>query len=169
MYTVYAIKRHDKVLYVGKTINFKRRMYEHRYRKKLDKTHQFLILEENLPQADAKIKEEFYISKYDTFENGWNRTAGEGTRNVKSKQGDGRFTKGNDAVKYRKIKKVFCVETGETYNTVKECASLRLHLPAPMRRMPLLRIFAVSAALIPAGPVPIIAMSYLSMILSILN
>ena len=122
MYTVYVIKRHDKVLYVGKTINFKRRMYEHRYRKKLDKTHQFLILEENLPQADAKIKEEFYISKYDTFENGWNRTAGEGTRNVKSKQGDGRFTKGNDAVKYRKIKKVFCVETGETYNTVKECA-----------------------------------------------
>ena len=122
MYTVYIIKQNEKVFYVGKTANFKRRMYEHRYRKKLDNSFQFIILEENLTQDDAKIREEYYIEKHDTFKNGWNRTAGEGTRKVKTKQGDGRFSKGNQAAKNRKPKKVLCVETGKVYNSVKECA-----------------------------------------------
>ena len=122
MYTIYIIKQNEKAFYVGKTVNFKRRMYEHRYRKKLDKSFQFIILEEKLTQEDAKIREEYYIEKYNTFKNGWNRTAGEGTRKVKTKQGDGRFSKGNQAAKNRKLKRVLCVETGKVYDSVKECA-----------------------------------------------
>jgi hypothetical protein len=122
MYTIYVIKQHEKVLYVGKTIDFKRRKHEHTYRKKLDKTYSFEVLEENLNKEDAKTKEEFYIEKYDTFLNGWNRTAGEGTRKVKTKQGDGRFKKGNRMFKKRKLRKVICIETGKTYDSIKECA-----------------------------------------------
>ena len=122
MYTIYIIKQNEKAFYVGKTVNFKRRMYEHRYRKKLDKSFQFIILEEKLTREDAKIREEYYIEKYNTFKNGWNRTAGEGTRKVKTKQGDGRFSKGNQAAKNRKLKRVLCVETGKVYDSVKECA-----------------------------------------------
>jgi|BioPla2DNA2_1021312.scaffolds.fasta_scaffold80880_3 hypothetical protein len=122
MYTVYAIKQHGKVLYVGKTVNLQRRKWEHTYRKKLDKTYSFEVLEDNLTKEEAKTKEEFYINKYDTFLNGWNRTAGEGTKKVKTKQGDGRFKKGNRMVEKRKIKKILCVETGEIYDSVKECA-----------------------------------------------
>ena len=122
MYTIYIIKQNEKAFYVGKTTNFKRRMYEHRYRRKLDESFQFIILEEKLTQEDAKIREEYYIEKYNTFENGWNRTAGEGTRKVKTKQGDGRFSKGNQAAKNRKLKRVLCVETGKVYDSVKECA-----------------------------------------------
>ena len=122
MYTVYVIKQNDKVYYVGKTINFKRRVYEHRYRRNLDKTYLFVALEDNLSKEDAKIKEEFYIEKYNTIEKGWNRTAGEGSRKVKNAQGDGRFSKGNEEFKKRKIKKVICVETGKIYDSVRECA-----------------------------------------------
>lgn len=122
MYTIYIIKQNEKAFYVGKTVNFKRRMYEHRYRKKLDKSFQFIILEEKLTREDAKIREEYYIEKYNTFRNGWNRTAGEGARKVKTKQGDGRFSKGNQAAKNRKLKRVLCVETGKVYDSVKECA-----------------------------------------------
>lgn len=122
MYTIYKIQQNEKVHYVGKTINFKRRTREHRYRRKLDNTYQFIILEENLSQEDAKKREEFYIDKYNTFLNGWNRTAGEGSRKVKTKQGDGRFTKGNKAAKGKNLRKVLCVDTGVVYDSVKECA-----------------------------------------------
>ena len=122
MYTVYVIKQDEKVLYIGKTVNFQRRKWEHTYRRKLDKTYSFEILEDNLSKEEAKTKEEFYIKKYDTFLNGWNRTAGEGTKNVKTKQGDGRFKKRNRMVENRKIKKIVCIETGKIYESVKECA-----------------------------------------------
>lgn len=122
MYTVYIIKQFENVLYVGKTVNFKRRKYEHTYRKKLNKTYSFEILESGLSKEKAKQKEEFYIKKYNTFLNGWNKTEGEGTKGVRNKKGDGRFTPGNEMFKKRKIKKVICVETGKIYNSVKECS-----------------------------------------------
>jgi hypothetical protein len=120
MYTVYIIKQGEKVFYVGKTVNFQRRKWEHTYRRKLDKTYTFLILEEGLTKEEAKKKEEFYIEKFGTFLNGWNRTAGEGTRKVKTKKGDGRFEKGNKVAKPRK--RVLCIDTGKIYDSVKECA-----------------------------------------------
>jgi len=120
MYTVYIIKQGEKVFYVGKTVNFQRRKWEHTYRRKLDKTYTFLILEEGLTIEEAKKKEEFYIEKFDTFLNGWNRTAGEGTRKVKTKKGDGRFEEGNKVAKPRK--RVLCIDTGKMYDSVKECA-----------------------------------------------
>lgn len=122
MHTVYLIKQHEKVLYIGKTVDFKRRKSQHTCRRKLDKTYSFEIIEDNLSKEEAKTKEEFYIKKYDTFLNGWNQTAGEGTKNVKTKEGDGRFRKGNRMVEKRKIKKVVCIETGKKYESVKECA-----------------------------------------------
>ena len=122
MYTIYKIQKDEKVYYIGKTIDFKRRVYQHRYRKKLDKSYEFIILEDDLSQEEAKKKEEYYIAKYDTFLSGWNRTAGEGTRKVKTKEGDGRFKKGNQAAKGKNLKKVLCVDTGVVYGSVKECA-----------------------------------------------
>ena len=70
MYTIYKIEKDEKVLYIGKTVNFKRRKWEHTYRRKLDKTYKFEIIESNLSAEDAKKREEYYIKLYDTFKNG---------------------------------------------------------------------------------------------------
>lgn len=122
MYTIYAIKHNDKIWYVGKTVSFQRRVYEHRYRRKLDKSYEFVILEETESKTQAKLLEEQYIEQYNTVNNGWNKTFGEGTKGVKNRQGDGRFQKGNTAFEARNKKKVLHIETGEIYNSVKECA-----------------------------------------------
>ena len=122
MYTIYLIKRYEEVLYVGKTVNFTRRRYEHTYRRKLDKSYSFEIIKTDLSNEEAKSLEEYFINEYDTFKNGWNRTAGEGSRRVSTKNGDGRFVKGNKIFSLREKKKVLCVETGEIFESVKECA-----------------------------------------------
>lgn len=130
MYTIYAIKQNDKIWYVGKTTNFQRRTYTHRYRRKLDKSYKFVVLEETDSKHLAKQLEEEYILKYDTVKNGWNKTFGDGTKGVKSRQGDGRFKVGNKAFLARTKKKVLHIETGQTYDSVKECAekeNLSLH------------------------------------------
>lgn len=122
MYTVYAIKQGEKVLYVGKTINLQRRKCEHRYRRRLDKSYSFVQLQTTLNKEEAKKIEEQYILKYDTFRNGWNVTAGEGSRLVETKNGDGRFSNGNRLSDKRVRKRVKCLETGEIFNSVKECS-----------------------------------------------
>ena len=123
MYTVYGIVNSEKVLYVGKTVNMQRRKYEHTYRRRLDKSYSFITIETGLTKEEAKVSEERYIQYYGTFDNGWNITAGEGTRRVETKHGDGRFVEGNRLSDRRKRKPVLCVETNETFTSVKECAS----------------------------------------------
>ena len=121
MYSVYKIEKDDKILYIGKTINFKRRKWEHTYRRKLDKTYNFIVIIDNLTKEEAKLKEEELIKKYDTVNNGWNRTYGEGTKGVKTKSNDGRFKPNNEIHKLRKKKRVLHIETGIIYNSAREC------------------------------------------------
>lgn len=66
MYTVYKIEKDSKILYIGKTNNFKRRKWEHTYKRKLDKSYNFTIIAEKLTKEEAKQKEEEFILKYDT-------------------------------------------------------------------------------------------------------
>ena len=122
MYTIYKIVKENKILYIGKTVNFKRRKWEHTYRRKLDKTYEFIVIFDNLTKEEAKLKEEELIKKYDTVNNGWNRTYGEGHKGTKTKNGDGRFRANNEIHKLRKKKRVLHIETGIEYNSARECS-----------------------------------------------
>jgi len=124
MYTIYCIKQSDNVLYVGKTKNFQRRVWEHRYRRKLDHTYTFEKIVETDSKQQAKILEEKYIASFGTFKNGWNKTLGEGAKGVPNTPNDGRFKKGNSVAQLREKKKVLHVEIGVVYESVKECAEL---------------------------------------------
>jgi predicted GIY-YIG superfamily endonuclease len=44
MYSIYKIEKDGKVLYIGKTINFQRRKWQHTYKRKLDKTYNFIVI-----------------------------------------------------------------------------------------------------------------------------
>ena len=129
MYVIYVIKKDDRILYVGKSINFLRRKYEHTYRRKLDKTYIFETLESGLAKEEAKKLEEKYIEFYDSVANGWNKTSGEGTRDVKSKDGDGRFQQGNNLCELRVKKRVLHIDSGIEYNSARECAEV-LDIPS---------------------------------------
>jgi predicted GIY-YIG superfamily endonuclease len=128
MYSIYKIEKDGKILYIGKTVNFKRRKWEHTYRRKLDKTYNFVVIIDNLTKEEAKLKEEELIKKYDTVNNGWNRTYGEGHKGVETKNGDGRFKPNNEIHKLRKKKKVLHIETKRVYNSTRECAE-KLNIP----------------------------------------
>jgi predicted GIY-YIG superfamily endonuclease len=121
MYSIYKIEKDGKVLYIGKTINFQRRKWQHTYKRKLDKTYNFIVIIDNLTKEEAKLKEEELIRKYDTVNKGWNKTYGEGSRGVKSKDNDGRFKSNNEIHKLRKKKRVLHIETGIEYNSAREC------------------------------------------------
>lgn len=122
MYTVYKIEKDSKILYIGKTNNFKRRKWEHTYKRKLDKSYNFTIIAEKLTKEEAKQKEEEFILKYDTVKNGWNKTYGEGSKGVPNKENDGRFKAGNTLHTLRKKKKVLHIQTGIEYGSTRECA-----------------------------------------------
>ena len=122
MITIYCIKNDNKeIIYVGKTKNFKRRTYEHRYKKHIPKTYTFEIIEE-CAESEANAKETYYIKKYDTVNNGLNITYGEGSTGIKGTGILSRFKKGNELWKNRKTKKVKCIENGNNYNNAMECA-----------------------------------------------
>lgn len=107
MYSVYVIEKENKIFYVGKTINFKRRIYQHRYRRKLDKTYTFREIEKNLTAEEAKKREKYYITKFNTFIDGWNKNKGEGNEGLTFSNGEkGTFTKGNEIWKKRPLKKL---------------------------------------------------------------
>lgn len=120
MKTIYCIKNDkNKVIYVGQTINLKRRMYEHRYRKKLPKSYTFVeICKCN--EKEANEIEKYYIDFYKTIENGYNKVHGIGSEGIKENKG--RFKKNNEIWKKRKTKKVYCFENGKIYNSAKDCA-----------------------------------------------
>lgn len=87
---IYAIKdkRSDKVLYIGQTKNFKNRRKVHfsntKYKRPMDQfmynegydNFEMYVLEE-LPDdttlEEMRNKEQFYIDKFDTFNNGLNK------------------------------------------------------------------------------------------------
>lgn len=121
MYTIYMIKKDNNVMYIGKTINFKRRKWEHTYRRKLDKSYNFVILLDGLTKDEAKLKEEEFIIKYDTVKRGWNKTYGEGSKGISAKENSGRFQNNNDMHKLRIKKRVLHIETGIEYDSAREC------------------------------------------------
>lgn len=84
-----------KILYIGQTVNLEQRhnkhfkhdpynekVLEYNYplsrgiRKHGEKYYSLVILEENIDNCLLNDKEMFYISKYDTFRNGYNQTPG---------------------------------------------------------------------------------------------
>ena len=108
MYYIYFLKDLDgKVKYVGQTQNLDSRKREHKRNKP---PHTFEINEQiDIPER-AKEKEIFYIEKFDTFKNGWNKsTGGEGFDSYERK-GVGGVKKGN--IPWNKgIKDCFSEET----------------------------------------------------------
>jgi len=110
MYYIYFLKDLDgKVKYVGQTKNLDSRKREHKRNKP---PHTFEISEQIDISEKAKETEIFYIEKFDTFKNGWNRsTGGEGFDNYERK-GIGGTKKGT--IPWNKgIKKCFSEETIE--------------------------------------------------------
>jgi hypothetical protein len=110
MYYIYFLKNlNGEVKYVGQTQNLDIRKREHKRNKP---QHTFEIGEEiDIPER-AKEKEIFYIEKFDTFKNGWNKsTGGEGFDNYERK-GIGGVKKGN--IPWNKgMKNCFSKETVE--------------------------------------------------------
>lgn len=76
--------------YIGQTIStIKSRMYCHYHSSKSKKTHfsmalnkyeredwEWIVLEDNIPECEIDDREIFYISKYDSYNNGYNMTLG---------------------------------------------------------------------------------------------
>lgn len=121
MKTIYCIKdKNESVIYVGQTKNLKRRMYEHRYRKRLDDSYTFHELEK-CEENIATEKERYYIDKFSTIEFGLNIVDGVGSRGVNCNEKT-RFKEGNDIWKKRKFKKVLHIETNTVYNSARDCA-----------------------------------------------
>ena len=110
MYYIYFLRDlNGKVKYVGQTQNLDSRKREHKRNKP---PHTFIISEQIDISEKAKEVEIFYIEKFDTFKNGWNKsTGGEGFDNYERK-GIGGVKKGT--VPWNKgIKNCFSEETIE--------------------------------------------------------
>lgn len=108
MYYIYFLKNLDgKVRYVGQTQNLDVRKREHKRNKP---PHNFEVCEQVEISEKAKELEIFYIEKFNTYKDGWNKsTGGEGFDNYERKKIGG-VKKGN--VPWNKgIKKCFSEET----------------------------------------------------------
>ena len=128
MKTIYCIKNErDKIIYIGQTVNYKRRCYEHRYRKHLPKEYYFEIIEE-CEDSIAKEREIYYINLYDTVEKGLNIVYQNGKYGIKTlnNQKDGfcgQFSKNNTVWKNRKLRKVRCIENEIIYESARDCGN----------------------------------------------
>lgn len=93
MYYIYFLKDLDnQIKYVGQTRNLNGRRRDH---KRSKPPHTFEIIEQIEIPEKAKDLEIFYIEKFNTYKNGWNKsTGGEGFENYERK-GVGGVKKGN--------------------------------------------------------------------------
>ena len=121
-YTVYAILENDKPVYVGMTNNFNRRKSEQKYTRNLDERHAFKTLHYGINKEEARLSEEKFIKKYNTINDGWNIANGFGGKGLPTVENGGQFSKGNKKWKRRELKRVLCVDTGETFDSVRDCA-----------------------------------------------
>jgi len=108
MYYIYFLKdSNGKVKYIGQTQNLNARKREHKRNKP---PHIFEIIEQISIPEKAKQKEIFYIEKFDTFKNGWNKSTGGEGFDCYERKGIGGVKKGN--IPWNKgIKKCFSEET----------------------------------------------------------
>lgn len=94
---IYCYKKKDenKIVYVGQTTNEEYRRYRHEkydvynitakeydyplsrgIRKYGINNYEYIVLERDVPEEELIPKEQYYIEKYDTYNNGYNQTAG---------------------------------------------------------------------------------------------
>lgn len=73
---VYKLTREDGQIYIGITINFRKRLTEHKNSKRFKEfgIKEYTILEECETYNEAEILEEKYIKKFDSFHNGLNNS-----------------------------------------------------------------------------------------------
>lgn len=121
IYRIYCLKNElNKIVYVGQTSrDLEVRLGEHKRRFENRKNYTIHLLEEVIDPNKADELETYYINKFDTVINGENITYGKGTKGLGKNKTS--FKKGN---KYCKMgtKKVECIETGEIFNSIRECA-----------------------------------------------
>lgn len=83
MYYIYVLKESETIKYVGQTIDPIKRKCSHRNTRK---SHTFEIIFETEDKEIAKQKEIEYISRFNTYINGWNKSpGGEGFENYERK------------------------------------------------------------------------------------
>ena len=118
MYKIYCLlNENQEIVYVGMTSrNLKTRMGEHRRKFPDRHNYNILLLEECSNKEKAKTLEKHYIEYYKTFDYGENKNLGMGTMGVPNKT---TFKKGNSFSPKRKIR---CIETNKSYNSVADCA-----------------------------------------------
>ena len=93
MYYIYTLKDiNGEIKYVGQTQNLDARKREHKRNKP---PHTFDIIEQIDISEQAKNLEIFYIEKFDTFKNGWNKSTGGEGFNDYERKGIGGVKKGN--------------------------------------------------------------------------
>lgn len=144
MYIVYLLKNStDGKMYVGSTKNFHRRMYRHGLAKEGHllsqaiasegiKNFEVYCIDSSDEKKDALQKERKWAFELNTlYPNGYNLRAGAGewTEQVKkkiSRSAENRKHSAESILKCRqaklnKMKKVVCVETGVTYESIADC------------------------------------------------
>ena len=80
---VYGIKYQEKIMYIGISSNFKKRIEQHKYSRGTSHSaipitvdyHDtvFITFEKYVEKNDALLEEDKLIKKYDTINNGWNK------------------------------------------------------------------------------------------------
>ena len=121
-YNIYCLKENGVIRYIGCTTReLNIRFSEHVRRKFLNESEYNIELIEKVEDFEsAKEKGEYYIEKYDTVDNGLNKTYGLGTKglsaNPTSFQKDNRYGECG-------TKPVRCLETGVEYESLTQCAN----------------------------------------------
>ena len=122
LYRIYCLKnKNEEVVYVGQTTReLDVRLSEHKRRFPNRSDYTIHLLEESSDMDIANDLETRYIIKFNTVKNGENVTYGKGRKGLGANKGS--FKNKNDYCKMG-TKKVECIETGEIFNSITECAN----------------------------------------------